>query len=218
METVDKHYTANKGARLLDIGCNDGVYTRKYCERFGIDFDNAYGVDYNEHNIKFLPQDRFKHHDIDVLLSLPYENNYFDLIIMNQVLEHTKNISHIISDINRVLKKDGLFVVSVPNLAALHSRLLLLFGEMPFAIQGMDAHIRGFTIKALKRYVEEFNFECLDFTGGGLYPFTGTITRALGRFFPQLSVFFTLTFKKTGDFDPQILKAKQLKRFHEIKG
>lgn len=215
METVDKHYSANKGARLLDIGCNDGVYARKYCERFEIDFDNAYGVDYNEHKIKSLPRARFKQHDIDVLLSLPYENNYFDLIIMNQVLEHTKNISHIISDINRVLKKDGLFVVSVPNLAALHSRFLLLFGEMPFAIQGMDAHVRGFTMKALKRYVEEYNFECLDFTGGGLYPLTGHITRVLGRFFPQLSVFFTLTFKKTGDVDPQILEAKQLKRIHE---
>lgn len=217
METVAKHYSANKRARLLDIGCNDGVYTRKYCERFGFDFDNAYGVDYNELNIKLLPQDRFKHHDIDLLMSLPYEDNYFDLIIMNQVLEHTKNISHIISDINRVLKKDGLFVVSVPNLAALHSRFLLFFGKMPFAIKGMDAHIRGFTINALREYVEDYNFECLDFTGGGLYPFKGNITGFLGRVFPQLSVFFTLILRKTGDPDPKKLEMKKLKRIHETK-
>lgn len=133
---------------------------------------------------------------------------------MNQVLEHTKNIGYIISDINRVLKKDGLFVVSVPNLAALHSRIFLLFGKMPLAIQGMDAHVRGFTITALKKYVGNYGFQYMDCIGSGMYPFTGNFTGLLGRLFPQLSVFFTCIFKKTGNYDFNNL---QTKHFHETK-
>jgi ubiquinone/menaquinone biosynthesis C-methylase UbiE len=214
MRLVNKYFMACSGSKLLDIGCNDGIYTKKYCEYFGIEFENAYGVDYNENNVKILPQERFKHHDIDLLISLPYENQEFDLIVMNQVLEHTKNISHIISEINRISKKGALFAVSVPNLAALHSRFFLLFGKMPLAIQGMDAHVRGFTIKALKRYIEKYGFEYIDYTGSGMYPFVGSVTGLLGRVFPKFSVFFTLLFKKIEDCDISKLSVKQ---FHETK-
>lgn len=212
MKAVDKHFSADNGSKILDIGCNDGVYTKKYCEWFGVDFANSYGVDYNEDNVSLLPQERFKHHDIDLLKQLPFNNNLFDLVIMNQVLEHTKNIGYIIADINRVLKKGAIFALSVPNLAALHSRFLLFFGRIPFAIQGMDAHVRGFTINALRKYVGDYGFEYIDCTGSGMYPFTGNFTGLIGRIFPQFSVFFTLIFKKTIDFDASKL---QIKRFHK---
>lgn len=168
IKVTNKHFRGDRNSKLLDIGCNDGIYTKKYCEEFGIEFENAYGVDYNEDNVKLLPQDRFKYHDIDQLKPFPYDSGIFDLVIMNQVLEHTKNIGYIISEVNRVAKKEAIFVLSVPNLTALHSRFFVFFGKMPLAIQGMDAHIRGFTIKALKRYVCNFDFKYLGCVGGGI--------------------------------------------------
>ncbi|RJQ53091.1 MAG: methyltransferase domain-containing protein [Nitrospiraceae bacterium] len=212
---VTKYFClVNESSRLLDIGCNDAVYTKKYCDSFGIDFENACGIDYNEENITALPRDRFYYHDIDLLRPLPYGDRLFDLVIMNQVLEHAKNISHIIAEINRVSRKGSTFVLSVPNLAALHSRLLLLAGKMPLAIQGMDAHVRGFTINSLKKYVSNYGFQYTGCTGSGLYPFTGSLTGYIGRLFPQFSVFITLVFKKTDDYDLSKLRTKH---FHETK-
>lgn len=214
IEATKKHFVLNDNSNFLDIGCNDGVYTKYYCDNFGIDYENAYGIDYNEENVKKLPEDRFYYHDIDCLDPLPYKDKLFDLIIMNQVLEHTKNISHVFSDINRVSQKGAIFVLSVPNLAALHSRLCLLFGKMPLAIQGMDAHVRGFTINSLKKYASDYGFQYVDCTGSGLYPITGNFNRHLGRLFPQLSVFITLIFKKSHDYDISKLRTKH---FHETK-
>lgn len=76
IKVTNKHFSAGKNSKLLDIGCNDGIYTQKYSEKFGIDFANAYGVDYNEDNVKLLPGERFKYHDIDLLTPLPYEDNF----------------------------------------------------------------------------------------------------------------------------------------------
>lgn len=200
--------------KMLDIGCNEGIYTRTYCEEFGIDFENSYGVDYNEEGIKLLPRERFVCHDIDALKPLPFEDRSFDLVIMNQVLEHTKNISHIIAEINRVGKEESIFAVSVPNMAAFHSRLFLLAGKIPSSVQGLDAHVRGFTRRALEKYVEDYGFRFLDWTGGGVYPFGGSISGFLGRTFPGVSVFITLLFEKVRDFDASRL---EVKRFHDTK-
>lgn len=44
----------------------------------------------------------------------------FDLILCISVLEHTKHPMKIVENINRILKKDGVVVVSVPFIMSLH--------------------------------------------------------------------------------------------------
>jgi predicted SAM-dependent methyltransferase len=63
--------------------------------------------------------------------SLPFEPNSIDLIIANQVLEHTKEVFWIFDQVFRALKVGGHFLVGVPNVASLHNRLLLLAGVHP---------------------------------------------------------------------------------------
>ncbi|MCM1064714.1 MAG: class I SAM-dependent methyltransferase [Eubacterium sp.] len=43
---------------------------------------------------------------------IPFENNTFDLVIANSMLYHVKNIDLAISEVSRVLKKDGVFYCS----------------------------------------------------------------------------------------------------------
>ena len=43
-------------------------------------------------------------------------NNYFDVVLMFQTLEHIENISDFIKKISSILKKNGLVFVEVPNL------------------------------------------------------------------------------------------------------
>lgn len=204
----------NANSKMLDIGCNDGVYTKEYCRWFSVDFDNAYGVDYNDEAVKSLPKDRFYVHDIDSLEKLPFEDKSFDLIVCNQVIEHIKYVDWFFTEANRVLKLDGKLIVSTPNLAAWHNRILLLFGQMPTAIRGMDHHVRGYTIPALSKFAQKYGFRKLKQEGSGFYPFYGKINILCGRLFPQFSTFFTFVLEKKNDFDAREFKEK---KFHETK-
>lgn len=48
------------------------------------------------------------------ITNLPFDNNFFDLIICNHVLEHIADDRSAMSEIYRVLKKDGMGILQVP--------------------------------------------------------------------------------------------------------
>ena len=50
------------------------------------------------------------------------DNSTFDLILCLEVLEHTQHPEKIISEINRVLKKGGVALISVPFMLEIHSK------------------------------------------------------------------------------------------------
>ena len=62
---------------------------------------------------------------------LPFENETIDLLIANQVLEHTKEIFFINHEVFRDLKVGGVLYLGVPNVLSLHNRLLGLMGFTP---------------------------------------------------------------------------------------
>lgn len=51
---------------------------------------------------------------------LPMEDNQVDLIIANQILEHTKEIFWIFHEVTRALKQGGHFLFGVPNICSFH--------------------------------------------------------------------------------------------------
>jgi SAM-dependent methyltransferase len=74
-------------------------------------------------NIEYFPVDLFpeiynykgkiKITKVDIT-NIPFENNYFDIIICNHVLEHIPNDHLAMSELFRVLKKDGFSILQVP--------------------------------------------------------------------------------------------------------
>ena len=47
---------------------------------------------------------------------IPFEKNYFDVILCNHVLEHVDNDILALKEIKKVLKKNGFGIVTVPKL------------------------------------------------------------------------------------------------------
>lgn len=135
---------------------------------------------------------------------LPYADEWFDVVIANQILEHTKEIFFIFSEVCRVLKKGGIFVIGVPNLASLHNRIALLFGLQPPSIELLGPHVRGFTRPAFCRFAEKNGyFEVVAFAGSNFYPFPPVLSKPLAETFPTLAVgsFFLLKrTEKRGDY------------------
>ena len=83
-----KKYADLKGKRILDIGCGIGMYSQKFkgegAEVFGIDIDkkNIERAKKLDSLVNFLCSSAEK---------TPFEDNFFDIVFLNEVLEHVKD-------------------------------------------------------------------------------------------------------------------------------
>lgn len=85
----------------------------------------------DESNAAFLRSEGVKTlpHDLSIL-PFPAPSSEFDLVVMNEVLEHLNfNPIPLLRELARVLKPGGLLYCATPNLSKIHTRLRLLCGN-----------------------------------------------------------------------------------------
>ncbi len=134
---------------------------------------------------------------------LPFDDNTVDVIIMNQILEHVKEVFWIMHEVTRVLKVNGHFIIGVPNLASLHNRLLLLFGNQPTCIQNDSAHVRGYTRNDINKLLDsgfKGGYALVKSGGSNFYPFPPSMAKPLARLFPTMAWGMFLCFKKNRSY------------------
>jgi len=137
----------------------------------------------------------------------PFEDEGIDVIMANQILEHTKELFWIFHEVSRILKQKGKLIIGVPNLASLHNRILLLLGIQPSPIKSYSAHVRGFTKGDLLRFFNIWGgYRLVDFKGSNFYPFPPVIARSLARLFPSMSWGIFLLLEKVGPYDGSFIK------------
>jgi len=102
-----------KGKKLLDVGCGDGVLSYLFSKEGA----KVYGIDYSDIAIEFARQ-KTKNMGIDFrqgsAYELPYEDNFFDIVVSSDVIEHLEDVTEYLFEINRVVKMGGVVVISTP--------------------------------------------------------------------------------------------------------
>lgn len=112
---LKKQLNKNTHASILDIGCGNGRFLF-YLQKLG--FKNLYGVELPGNSAERatkLPSLNIKIGEIE---QTDYQAESFDAITLFHVLEHMKNPILILQKINTWLKKEGILMVSFPNIAS----------------------------------------------------------------------------------------------------
>jgi SAM-dependent methyltransferase len=155
--------------RILDIGCGDG----SFAARFGKDAE-IFGVDVSQLAIDLAKGVGVSAYKADISCEkLPFENGFFDVVYMGDVIEHLLNPDFAVKEASRVLKSNGVLVLSTPNLASWLNRCLMLLGLQPFFSEVSTVkhfgrpgrgdfspvgHLRLFTLGALKGFLTYYGF------------------------------------------------------------
>lgn len=159
---VDRHVPLD-GKAILDVGCGIGIYVRKF-RGFS---DDVHGVEVDADRAaqasESLPNIRQGQGE-----SLPYPDGRFDVVFLNEVIEHVDDDRRTISECVRVLRPGGSVVVYAPNRLFpfethgiyLGRRFVFgnipLVGYLPDALRGLLApHVRAYTHSGIERLFEE---------------------------------------------------------------
>ena len=164
MITVDfKRLDIKPGCRILDAGCGSG---RHACEFYRHKDVFVTGVDIKFDDAAKAKQNLIFHDDIgeagggawivasaDITM-LPFPDNFFDIAICSEVMEHVPDEKKAVSEIARVLKHGGDMVVSVPRY--LPEKICWLLSDEYHGASG--GHIRIYKKKRIRSLFAEAGF------------------------------------------------------------
>lgn len=190
------------GPQVLDIGAGSGTdlaLVKKVAPSANLNAIESWPP-----NVEMLKKMGCETQTLNLELDrFPYSDKSLDLVIANQVLEHTKEIFWICHEVSRTLKVGGHFLIGVPNLASFHNRGLLLLGRQPTAIQTASAHIRGFTKHDILRFFGKCfpeGYELVAFGGSNFYPFPAAVAKPLAAMWGGGAVSIFLLLRKKSDY------------------
>lgn len=204
---------SQENARFLDLGCDDGVLSQKLAAKIGT--KDVYGLEIVDERLKMAIERGVIAKKGDLNASLDYEDNYFDSVHANQVIEHLYDTDNFVKEIHRILKKGGYCVISTENLASWVNIFALLLGWQPFSLTNISnkklglgnpfalnaggtqelsswLHIRVMAVRALKELFEVHGFKVEKVTGAGYFPLPSII----GKWDVRHSHFITVKARK----------------------
>lgn len=103
-------YKLLKGSKILDLGCGRGEFLRGFI-LCGL---NGYGVDQSVAAKSICPEAEILQSDLENE-SLPYNDDYFDVIYSKSVLEHFYYPEKLVQEIFRILRPGGMVITIIPD-------------------------------------------------------------------------------------------------------
>jgi SAM-dependent methyltransferase len=145
------------GARVLDIGCGDAGVIIAFAEEGA----EVAGLELDEKSLRRAAL-RAREHGVRAILSkgvaeaLPFPDASFDLVILDNVLEHVRDRPGTLREIHRVLRPGGLLYMVTPKPFSLYS----LWNDPHYDLAGLVL---------LPRRLQIFYFEKMRGGGEGTY-------------------------------------------------
>lgn len=145
--------------KILDVGCGAGalgleLLNRQDCELYGIECNSFVGS---------LAKNYYARVDIADIeqFDFPYEKDFFDCILLADVLEHLKNPWQIVKELSHYLKPSGSLICSIPNITHAEALFPLLLGKWDYVDAGIldRTHLRFFTPQTVQSLFPSDTFQ-----------------------------------------------------------
>ncbi|MBL7036664.1 class I SAM-dependent methyltransferase [Candidatus Microgenomates bacterium] len=150
-ELIEKQLSFKKGGTVLEIGCSNGVFLDLFKER-GFE---TWGIEPSK------TADRAKKKGHKVLKTTfekaKLQSDYFDVVVLNHTLEHLKNPEEILKKVGKVLKKDGIVYIDVPNVGSLLS--IIMGKRWPYLLP--EEHLWQFNKDSITKLVKKSGFRVI---------------------------------------------------------
>lgn len=158
---------------ILDIGCRWGGDLQRIAtieKKMDI-----WGVDLFFDALKAASEKFTKHQNVSLVQAkgedLPFKKNHFDIIYTSEVIEHIENVEKFIDGVYRILKKDGIFILTTPSRFN-YTHLIGALIPRPFKRQlrrliwsgdqgreDVNPHVREYLARELKKILQRKKFK-----------------------------------------------------------
>ncbi|MFC1649094.1 class I SAM-dependent methyltransferase [Patescibacteria group bacterium] len=187
--------------KILDIACNDGELSEIFSN-----YGDVLGIDINKDAVKKARMRGINCIRTDVGdLPKKYES-YFDVVIAGDIIEHVFDTDLFLENILRVLKNDGVMLLTTANVASIGRRIMLLMGKNPFLeystrfpnVEINVGHIRYYTVFDMKLQLSSLGFCDIKIFGDRINLTKGIcIPQRVAKHLPSISRYMHLYAKKT---------------------
>ncbi len=126
---------------LCDLGCDDGRWTMELASRsqsrqiFGVEIVADRAQMANSRGVKVTIS--------DLSVRFPFEDESFDLVHANQVIEHVSDVDHFLAEASRILRVGGVAIISTENGSSWHNVFAAIMGWQIFSLTNVSTRTSG---------------------------------------------------------------------------
>lgn len=167
------------GKKVLDLGCRDGMLTSFYREG-----NEVIGADIDQKALSIIEKTlSIETLWLDLNAEWPFKQASFDVIVACEIMEHLFFLDTFLENVQKTLKKGGLFIGSVPNAFRLKNRLKFLVGK---EYETDPTHVRQFSCHFLEsKLLERFQTASIFPLKGKIIPLV-PVTRSTPKWISRL--------------------------------
>ncbi|OKH20751.1 bifunctional 2-polyprenyl-6-hydroxyphenol methylase/3-demethylubiquinol 3-O-methyltransferase UbiG [Chroogloeocystis siderophila] len=171
-EFFSRYISDWQGLKALDVGCGGG-FSCEFMAELGVD---VYGIDQSQKCVEAATNHAVNsgfeiNYCYGMAEDMPYPENYFDVVVCVDVLEHVESVPCVVSEIFRILKPNGLFFFDTIN-RNFKSKLVMIWlmenilGEIQQGVHDWNKFIKP---EELINLLENSGFEEIEIRGFDIF-------------------------------------------------
>lgn len=191
----------NSTYRILDIGSADGSVLYPFINDPAV--TEIVAVDQNPAFLDVAKSRGFKTVCTNIdCKRLPFEDRTFDIVYAGDVIEHMVDTDWFLSECNRVLRQNGILILSIPNIRTPASIAAMIFCDYPpmGSARYRSGHFRDFTLSTAKMAIKNNGFNVVHHEGAYIYiPGLGEAFTWLASYLTSWSLQMIIEARKVSD-------------------
>lgn len=161
---LEKYSTQQKKMlKVLDVGCGSGTMAKKINDSR----HTVKGLDFSEEALKRAAARGIETQQCNLDEGIPELDNSYDVVWEGDIVEHVFDPIGLIKESARVLKENGVLLLTIPSDVGLISRVKMLFGishqEQMYMTSGFYKHHTFFTPRLIRFMLHKAGFEIVEF-------------------------------------------------------